>query len=102
MDLLMGGAQSWMFAAAAGGAIALLAWGGIAFSNTLFNPVRRRLAALRDSDANVAMPDRRAGSTDGWAWLEPSDPAKRAKAAFRMAQAGLRFRGAIVLVRAAK
>jgi tight adherence protein C len=94
--------QSWLFAVAAGGAIALLVWGGMVFSDTLFNPVRRRLAALRDSDAGSAMPNRRTGPTDGWLWMEPRDPEKRAALRLQMAQAGLRFRGAAGALRAAK
>jgi tight adherence protein C len=102
METVLSGPQSWMFAAAAGAAIALLVWGGMVFSSTLFNPVRRRLAALRDSDAGAAMPNRRTGPTGGWLWMEPTDPEKRAQLRLRMAQAGLRFRGAAGALRAAK
>lgn len=86
-----GAYQTWLFAVTAGLAITMLAWGLVAGSAAMFNPVRRRLAALRDGEgAALARP----APTTFWSLFEPRSEDARTRLRMRMAQGGISYKGA--------
>lgn len=93
--LQMYGSQPLLFALIAGAAVAMLAWGVIAAGNTWFNPIRRRLASLRESEltSQVSTEHTGKGLASWWARFEPKAEEARRRSRMHLAQAGLRGRG---------
>ena len=86
-----GGYQPWIFALTAGLAIAMLAWGVIAGSAAALNPMRRRLASLRDGEGtSLARP----AQPGFWSMFEPAGEEARTRLRMHLAQGGIRFKGA--------